>query len=108
MMVARDGVEPPTPAFSGESWIEIVSSKVSSSGTKEEYFLQLQSAKQLGVRRYDEGREAHCDCTYAHGQIEPPVDENARCDRDGDKVMAARPNHLLSGRRYQTRPKKTE
>jgi hypothetical protein len=37
-----------------------------------------------------------------------PSGRSARCNRDGDKVMAARPNHFLSGRRYQTRPKKTE
>src|SRR5260370_15391992 len=57
--------------------------------------LQLQSAKQLSVRGDDDGGEAHCDCANAHGKIESPVDENPRCDRDGDKVVGGRPNQIL-------------
>ena len=54
--------------------------------------LQLQPAKQLCVRGDDDGGETHCDRANAHGQIESPVDENARCHRDGDKVIGGRPN----------------
>ena len=46
--------------------------------------LQLQPAEQLSVRSYDDGREAHCDCTDAHREVEAPVDEKTTSDRDGD------------------------
>ena len=44
---------------------------------------QLHSTKQLRVRRDDDGGETHCDCPNAHGHIESPTDEEARCHRDG-------------------------
>ena len=51
--------------------------------------LQLQSTKQLSIRGDDDGGETHRDCANAHGKIESPADENACCDRDGDKVSVA-------------------
>ena len=57
--------------------------------------LQLQSAKQLRVRSYDDGGETHRDCANAHGKIESPADEKTRCDRNGDKVIGGCPNQIL-------------
>ena len=39
--------------------------------------LQFQAAKQLSVRGYDDGGQAHRDRTHTHGEIESPADEKA-------------------------------
>jgi len=52
--------------------------------------LQFQPAKQLCIRSHDDGGEAHCDRTDAHGQIESPSDEEACCDRNGDNVIGTK------------------
>jgi hypothetical protein len=48
--------------------------------------LQFQPAKQLRIRSYDDGREAHCHHTHTHVQIDSPRDEETSWNRDGDKL----------------------
>src|SRR5260370_7759805 len=57
--------------------------------------LQLQYAKQLSVRSYDDGGQAHRDCAHTHGEIKPPADEKTSRDWNGYQVINARPNHIL-------------
>jgi hypothetical protein len=42
------------------------------------------AAKQLCIRSYDDGREAHRRCTHTHGQIDSPRYEKTCCGRDGN------------------------
>jgi hypothetical protein len=48
---------------------------------------QFRSPKQLSVRGNADGGDAHRDCENTQLQIESPADEQARRDRDGDKVI---------------------
>jgi hypothetical protein len=57
--------------------------------------LQLESAKQLGVRGYDDGGQAHRDRPHTHGEIESPVDEKAGSNRNCDKIIGRRPDQVL-------------
>jgi hypothetical protein len=50
--------------------------------------LQLESAKQLSVRGYDDGRQAHRDCTDTHRAIKPPADKKTSRDWNGDQVIS--------------------
>jgi hypothetical protein len=50
----------------------------------------------MRVSGYDDAGQTHCDRANAHGQIESPVDEKARCHRDGDKIIGGRPNQILN------------
>src|SRR5216684_1113959 len=57
--------------------------------------LQLQYAKQLSVRSYDNGGQAHRDCAHTHGEIKPPADEKTSRDWNGYQVISGRPNEIL-------------
>src|SRR6266481_1772952 len=57
--------------------------------------LQLQYAKQLSVRSYDDGGQAHRDCAHTHGEIKPPADEKTSRDWNGHQVISGRPNEIL-------------
>src|ERR1700693_852225 len=57
--------------------------------------LQIQSAKELCVCSDNNSGETHRDCTDAHGEIESPVDEKTRGDRDSDQVISGSPNEIL-------------
>jgi hypothetical protein len=58
--------------------------------------MQADTTQKLGVGRHDDRREAHGDGTNGHQQIDAPWDQDAHGDRDGDDVVAGRPDQVLA------------
>src|ERR1700686_1048064 len=63
---------------------------IGSTGRAQSVVWQVKSAKQLSVRGYDDGGQAHRDRPHTHGEIESPVDEKAGSNRNSDKVIGRR------------------
>jgi hypothetical protein len=57
------------PNFIGELCVSDKAMSVQRAQLLEHRTLQFQLAKQLRIRSYDDGREAHCHHTHTHGQI---------------------------------------
>ena len=85
----------PHPGRGGRGCLSPSLPGIGSTGRALGVVLQLNSAKQLSIRGYDDGGQAHRDRPHAHGEIESPVDQKAGSDRNSDKVVGRRPNQVL-------------